>query len=70
MVSLLHTVLHGTGRYAEAIDIANLVAGEALCLYKEFSKEDMAALLMKIQESSVELLKMLGKVDPYGLEDQ
>ncbi|XP_022658066.1 nuclear pore complex protein Nup107-like [Varroa destructor] len=70
VVSLLHTVLHGTGRYAEAIDIANLVAGEALCLYKEFSKEDMAALLMKIQESSVELLKMLGKVDPYGLEDQ
>ncbi|OQR74680.1 nuclear pore complex protein Nup107-like [Tropilaelaps mercedesae] len=69
VVSLLHTVLHGTGRYAEAIEIANLVASEALCLYKEFSKEDMAALLIKIQESSVELLKTPGTIDPYGIED-
>lgn len=67
VVSLLHTVLHETGRYAEDLELANLVASEALCLYKEFSQDDMAAFLTKLMESSVELLK-LGK-DPYGLED-
>lgn len=47
--------------------IANLIAHDDNCLFNEFSKDDLAQLLVKIQESAVELLKVPGNMDPYGL---
>ncbi|XP_003739397.1 nuclear pore complex protein Nup107 [Galendromus occidentalis] len=67
VTSLLQTVLHGTGRYAESMAIANLIAHEDSCLYNEFSKDDLAQFLVKVQESAVELLKVPGNMDPYGM---
>lgn len=50
------------------MEIANLVSSETLRLYEEFSSADLAALLLKIQQSSVELIKTPDTIDPYGIK--
>ena len=46
---LLHTVLHKTGQYKRATEVADLVASEGLKIYTLFSKEDMRRLLEAVR---------------------
>ncbi|CAG5133756.1 unnamed protein product, partial [Candidula unifasciata] len=62
----LHTVLHTTGMYAEALQIADIVASEQHQLYKEFDKESMQHLLTQFSKSSHCLLDE--NKDPLGYE--
>ena len=49
MSLLLHTVLHKTGQYKRATEVADLVASERLGVYALFSKEDMSRLLEAVR---------------------
>ena len=53
LVWLLHRVLHESGLYDEAVEVAILVAGDACKLYECFGKSEMKSLLARIAESSV-----------------
>lgn len=53
IVSILHTVLHRSGRYQEAIQIADTIACEQLQLHQEFTSQQIEDLLRKIRESAI-----------------
>ena len=61
-VFLLHTVLHNTRQYKEALEISNLVASE---VYSEFSKDDMKKLLDLLRDSSIAAMEETGS-DAFG----
>ena len=61
-VFLLHTVLHNTRQYKEAVEISNMVASE---VYSEFSKEDMKKLLNLFRDSSIAAMEESG-TDAFG----
>ncbi|KAG8262929.1 hypothetical protein J6590_043918 [Homalodisca vitripennis] len=64
IVLLLHTVLHSTGQYKEAIQLAEIVVDEQRLIYKVYSKQQMGELLSKIRESS--LASLAQDKDPWG----
>ncbi len=53
LVWLLHRVLHESGLYNEAVEVAVLVAGDACKLYECFGKAELKALLARVAESSI-----------------
>ena len=61
-VFLLHTVLHNTRQYKEALEISNMVASE---VYSEFSKDDMKKLLSLFRDSSIAAMEETGS-DAFG----
>ena len=61
-VFLLHTVLHNTRQYKEALEISNMVASE---VYSEFSKDDMKKLLDLLRDSSLAAMEEAGS-DAFG----
>jgi len=63
---LLHSVLHNTGQYQAAINLANLLADESTSNYAAFSKDKIKQFLAKIRESSLAVLDE-GK-DPWGFQ--
>ena len=65
VILLLHSVLHNTGKYEEAIELSDLVASEKYCLYEIYSKDNMKELLDKIRESSLEAMST-GERDAWG----
>ncbi|KAK3704372.1 hypothetical protein RRG08_012437 [Elysia crispata] len=62
----LHTVLHSSGLYPEAVQIADVVASELHQLYKNFDKVAMQHLLIQIGRSSSSLLDE--NKDPLGYD--
>ena len=62
-VLLLHTVLHNTKQYMEALRLADRVAEEDV--YSVFSKEDMKKLLGLLRESSIAAMDDVGS-DAFG----
>lgn len=62
----LHAVLHSSGLYAEAVQIADEVASELHQLYKSFDKKAMQHLLAQISRSSAQLLDE--NKDPLGYD--
>ncbi|XP_062520913.1 nuclear pore complex protein Nup107-like [Corticium candelabrum] len=64
MVFLLHQVLHSTRRYAECVQLADIVASESYQLYKVFRQDELQKFLQLVHNSSVEMLD--GNVDPLG----
>ncbi|KAH9523616.1 hypothetical protein Btru_040460 [Bulinus truncatus] len=62
----LHTVLHSSYMYVEAVQIADIIASEQNQLYKEFNKESLQHLLTQISKSSLALLDE--NKDPLGYE--
>lgn len=62
----LHTVLHTAGLYADAVQIADVIASEHHRLYQDFDQESLQRLLCQITRSSRCLLDD-GK-DPLGYE--
>ncbi|RUS82706.1 hypothetical protein EGW08_009543, partial [Elysia chlorotica] len=62
----LHTVLHSSGLYPEAVQIADVVASEFHQLYKNFDKDAMQHLLAQISRSSSALLDE--NKDPLGYD--
>ncbi|GFR89080.1 nuclear pore complex protein Nup107-like [Elysia marginata] len=62
----LHTVLHSSRLYPEAVQIADVVASESHQLYKDFDKEAMQHLLAQISRSSACLLDE--NKDPLGYD--
>eukprot|EP00096_Caligus_rogercresseyi_P014843 TRINITY_DN7323_c0_g1_i1.p1 TRINITY_DN7323_c0_g1~~TRINITY_DN7323_c0_g1_i1.p1 ORF type:complete len:873 (-),score=260.12 TRINITY_DN7323_c0_g1_i1:73-2691(-) len=65
LVILLHSVLHGTKQFKEAIRLGDLVASERYEIYRLYSKDKLRELLIKIQESSVAAMET-GSQDPWG----
>jgi len=65
IILLLHSVLHNTGKYEKAIQLADLVASEKHCLYEIYTKECMKELLEKVRESSLEAMAT-GLQDAWG----
>ena len=61
-VFLLHTVLHNTRQYKEALEISNMVASE---VYSEFSKDDMKKLVNLLRDSSIAAMEEAGS-DAFG----
>lgn len=53
MTALLHHVLHESGLYAEAVELAALVADDGLALYEDFSKAELRAFLQRVNLSAV-----------------
>ncbi|ALC39773.1 Nup107 [Drosophila busckii] len=64
MALLLHEVMMKSGDYASCVRLADEIADERRQLYKVYTKHNIAELLSKIAESSLELLNT--KVDPWG----
>ncbi|CAL1538779.1 unnamed protein product [Lymnaea stagnalis] len=62
----LHSVLHSSHFYAEAVQIADVLASEQYQLYKEFDKESLKHILIQITKSSLALLDE--NKDPLGYE--
>ncbi|CAH0386713.1 unnamed protein product [Bemisia tabaci] len=56
MVLLLHKVLHSNGDYQECIQLSELVVDETHKIYKEYGKQELNELLLKICDSSAALL--------------
>ena len=65
LVLLLHSVLHNTGQYDKAIQLADLVASEKYSLYEIYIKQNMKELLEKLRESSLEAMS-IGSQDAWG----
>lgn len=63
---LVHEICLKSGQPQGSLELSTIIASEAHCLYKHFSKKDLRELLQKLTEGSVELLKM--KLDPFGFE--
>ena len=61
-VFLLHTVLHNTQQYKEALEISNMVASK---VYSEFSKDDMKKLVNLLRDSSIAAMEEAGS-DAFG----
>ncbi|XP_077992386.1 nuclear pore complex protein Nup107-like [Glandiceps talaboti] len=61
---LLHSVLHKTKQYTEAVQIADIIASERHQLYKVFKQEELQRLLQMIRDSSLQLLD--NHLDPLG----
>ena len=57
LVLLLHTVLHTTEKYGEAVALSDIVATETYGLYECFHKENMRIFLNKIKLSAVSQLE-------------
>lgn len=55
-VLVLHSVLHKTGQFRKAVQLADLVASENDRLYEVYIKDGMKELLEKIRESSLEAM--------------
>ncbi len=53
VILLLHTILHTTEQFREAMALADLVADETYGLYECFHKENMRTFLSKIKQSAV-----------------
>ncbi|XP_028663120.2 nuclear pore complex protein Nup107 [Erpetoichthys calabaricus] len=66
MCFLLHSVLHSTKHHQECLRLADIVSSEQHKLYQVFSKEELRRFLLKLRESSVELLDQ--GLDPLGYE--
>ncbi|XP_076371514.1 nuclear pore complex protein Nup107 isoform X3 [Tachypleus tridentatus] len=64
MSFLLHTILHETKQFKEALQLADIIASEKNQLYKDFSKEELRTLFQKLRESSLVLLDQ--SHDPLG----
>ncbi|XP_055874618.1 nuclear pore complex protein Nup107-like isoform X1 [Biomphalaria glabrata] len=62
----LHTVLHLSEMYVEAVQLADVIASEQYHLYREFDKESLQHLLVQISKSSLALLD--GNKDPLGYD--
>lgn len=57
LILLLHTVLHTTQSYKQAMQLADVVASEVHGLYECFHKENMRIFLNKIKQSAVAQLE-------------
>lgn len=66
-VLLLHSVFHDSGRAKECLQIADIVADEQRKLHACFTRDQMAELLLKLRESSIEILE--NGSDPLGYTD-
>ena len=53
LIFLLHTLLHTTQKFNEAVALADIVASEIHGLYECFHKENMRIFLNKIKQSAV-----------------
>jgi nuclear pore complex protein Nup107 len=56
LIILLHTVLHTTKNYAQAVALADIVASEAHGLYECFHRENMRIFLNKVKQSAISQL--------------
>ena len=56
LVLLLHTVLHNTNKFQEAVELADIVASSNHNLFECFHKGNMRDLMSKVKQSAVELL--------------
>ena len=65
LVLLLHSVLHNTGQYEKALQLADLVASEEHALYEVYVQDNMKELLSKLRESSLEAMAT-GHLDAFG----
>ena len=57
VIFLLHTLLHTTENYDQAVALADIVASEVHGLYECFHKENMRIFLNKIKLSAVSQLE-------------
>lgn len=53
LVWLLHRILHDSGEYAQAVELATVVADDSGRLYECFNKMQIKALLNRIADSSI-----------------
>ncbi len=53
LVALLHNVLHESGFFSEAVDVATIVADDATKLYESFGKQELQELLKQVADSAV-----------------
>lgn len=69
LAMLLHHVLDESGLYADAVELANLIAAEDSKLYESFGQGELKAFLAQIADSAVRLADAAvvvdGKVSPY-----
>ncbi|XP_050701120.1 nuclear pore complex protein Nup107-like [Eriocheir sinensis] len=56
VASLLQNILHCTEKYKECLQLADLIASEQYQLYKAFGRSELQRFLVKLQETSRELL--------------
>ncbi|XP_045609120.1 nuclear pore complex protein Nup107 [Procambarus clarkii] len=56
VTSLLQNILHSTQNYKESLQLADIIASEQHQLYKAFGSCELQRFLMKLQETSRELL--------------
>ena len=56
LILLLHTVLHDTQKYKEAVQLADIVASNNHNLFECFHKENMRNFLDRVKQSSIEML--------------
>ncbi|ENN75270.1 hypothetical protein D910_02376 [Dendroctonus ponderosae] len=63
---LLCSVLSESEMYEECVQLADIIASEKHCLYKEFTEEQLSDLLTKIAEAAVALTE--ASKDPWGNE--
>lgn len=68
VTSILHTVLHLSGRYRECLQIADTIACEDNQLHVEFTSEQIGELLQKLRESSV--ASLTDGNDAFGYPDE
>lgn len=70
LVALLHNVLHESGLYNEATELATTVASDMYKLYECFGKAQLKAFLQKVADSAVLLadqaVKQNGVMRPYN----
>lgn len=67
VVLLLHQIFTLSGRYAESLQLADVIGSEQRQLYKLYSKHKLAEVMSKIAESSLALMN--GKLDPFVGEE-
>jgi len=63
---LLYSVLFESEAYEDCVQLADIIASEKHCLYKEFTKERLGELLLQICEASMALTTL--NRDPWGNE--
>jgi len=69
LVLLLHSVLHNTGQFKRALQIADLIAAEDHCLYQVYVQDNMRELLAKLNQSSLEAMAAAGaNLDAWGCQ--
>lgn len=56
LVFMLHKTLHESELWTDCLRIANLLASETHCLYKEFSRDELIVCLTKLRETSIRAL--------------